>query len=105
MLLQTIRGNYEGFTKREVKKAREARRLQGMLGYPSERDFKQMAKEKERVSTSIPRKSNVSSKDVANAKAIFGPSTPRLKGTSVREKPIRAETEYVEIPLEVVEIN
>ena len=32
MLAQKDRGNYEGYTKKEVKKTKEARRLQGMLG-------------------------------------------------------------------------
>ena len=39
MLVQTVRGNYEGYTKREVIKAKEACRVQSMLGSPSESDF------------------------------------------------------------------
>jgi hypothetical protein len=38
-LVQTVRGNYEGFTKREVIKAREVREAQAMLGNPSKKDF------------------------------------------------------------------
>ncbi len=34
-LVQTVRGNYKGFTKQEVIKAREAREAQAMLGNPS----------------------------------------------------------------------
>ncbi len=38
-LVQTVHGNYKGFTKREVIKAREAREAQAMLGNPSKKDF------------------------------------------------------------------
>jgi hypothetical protein len=43
--------------------------------------------------------------DYENAKTIFGPSVPRLKGTLVRGKPIRAETNYVRIPRELISMN
>jgi hypothetical protein len=37
--MQTVRGNMEGFTKREVKEARKACEAQAMLGHPTDRDF------------------------------------------------------------------
>ncbi len=39
-LVQTVHGNYEGFTKQEVIKVQEAREAQAMLGNPSKKDFK-----------------------------------------------------------------
>jgi len=39
MLVQTVRGNYIGYTKKEVMRAKEARRLQGMLGGPSNKEY------------------------------------------------------------------
>jgi hypothetical protein len=36
--IQTVHGNYEGYTKREVTQAKEARRAQAMMGNPSEKD-------------------------------------------------------------------
>ena len=38
--MQTVRGNYKGYTKREVLKAKEARRAQAMMGVPSEENYK-----------------------------------------------------------------
>ncbi len=38
-LVQTVRGNYKGFTKQEVIKAQEAREAQAMLGNSSKKDF------------------------------------------------------------------
>ena len=40
MLVQTVRGNYKGYTKGEVLKAKEARRAQTMMGNSSEKDTK-----------------------------------------------------------------
>jgi hypothetical protein len=37
--VQTVHGNYEGYTKQEVLQAKEARRGQAMLGNPSEKDY------------------------------------------------------------------
>jgi hypothetical protein len=39
MFVQTVHGNYEGFTKQEVLKAQEVRKAQAMLGNPSKKDF------------------------------------------------------------------
>ena len=38
--IQTVHGNYEGYTKREVMQAKEARRAQAMMGNLSEKDYK-----------------------------------------------------------------
>ena len=35
MLVQTVCGNYEGFTKKYIKAANAAHQLQGMIGSPS----------------------------------------------------------------------
>ena len=37
ILVQTVRRNYEGFTKKDIKDAKAARKLQGMIGSPSEK--------------------------------------------------------------------
>lgn len=46
MFVNTIAENFEGYTKREVLKAHEARRFQRMIGNPSERDYQGMVCEK-----------------------------------------------------------
>ena len=39
ILVQTVRRNYEGFTKKNIKTAKSARKLQGMIGSPSEKGY------------------------------------------------------------------
>ena len=38
-LVQTVHINYEGLTKKDTKAAKEARKLQGMIVSPSEKDY------------------------------------------------------------------
>ena len=46
MMVTTVRGNLEGYTRHEIGKAKEARRLQGMIGNPTEKEFEGMVREK-----------------------------------------------------------
>ena len=39
ILVQTVCRNYEGFTKKDIKAANAARKLQGMISSPSEKDY------------------------------------------------------------------
>jgi hypothetical protein len=63
MLVQTVRGNYEGFTKREVLKARELREFQGRLGHLNESELKALLKEKEKVSHALLKNSSLTIDD------------------------------------------
>ena len=70
--MQTVRGNYEGYTKREALKAKEARRVQAMMGNSSEADYKGM------VSHNLIPNCPVAFSDITNARAIFGPDLPSV---------------------------
>ena len=74
MLVQTVRGNYEGYTKKEVLQAKEARRGQGMIGSPSESDYKGM------VSSNLIRNCDITPHDVSNARKMFGPQLQGVRG-------------------------
>jgi hypothetical protein len=67
MLVQTVRGNYEGYTKREVLEAKEARQGQALIGNPSKKDYHNM------VSSNMIANCPFSKSNVTNARAIFGP--------------------------------
>ena len=61
MLVNTVRENFEGYSRHEVEKAKEARRIQGMIVNPTERKFAGMVREK--LLTNCP----VTMQDVDNA--------------------------------------
>ena len=96
-LVQTVRGNMEGYTKREVEKAREAREAQAMVGHPTDRDFLGMVRAN--MITNCP----VTEKAVINANRIFGPDLAGVRGRTVRRPPESVTTDYVQIPREILE--
>jgi len=99
MLVNTVQDNFEGHTKHDIAKAKEARRLQGMIGNPTDKEFKGMVREK--LITNYP----VTVQDVENANRIFGPDLANLRGKTIRTKPEHVRVEYVKIPWDFVELH
>ena len=81
ILVHRVRRNYEGFTKKNIKAAKAARKLQGMIGSPSENDYGGM------VSSNMIKNCPIYSTDVSNARAIFVPDLASVRGKTVRRKP------------------
>ena len=98
-LLQTVQKNFEGFTQRQVKQAKLARRTQAMVCHPTDDKFKQM------VSSKTLRNCHLKVKDVTNAQAIFGPYLPGLGGKMTRQKTKRVDPEYIGIPRDFYELQ
>ena len=89
--VETVRGNYEGFTRRKVLQAKEARMAQAMLGNPSERDYKGM------VSNNLIANCPVSALDVTNVR------TQERK--TVQRAPAPVVGDYVAVPWSLVDAN
>jgi len=79
--IQTVRRNYEGYTKQEVTQAKEAYRAQAMMGNPSKKDYKGM------VSNNLIANCPITSRDVSNARTIFEPDLASIRGKTVRRAP------------------
>ncbi len=95
-LIKTVRNNYEGFTKKEIALANEARKAMAKIGHPTEREFTKMVRHK--MITNCP----ITAKDIANANKIFGPDLPGMRGKTTQVKPEAVKTMYVEIPRNIV---
>ena len=91
MHVQTVRGNYEGHTKREVTRAKEVRRAQAMMGNASKKDFKGM------VSNNMVPNCPIDCHDIAYAHNIFGPDLASIRGKTVRHTPAPVVADYVAI--------
>ncbi len=98
-LVQTVRGNYEGYTKKEILKANEARRAQGMIGNPSEKDYKGI------VSGNLITNCSITTTNISNARAMFGPDLATIRGKTVRRTPVPMVADYVAVPCSLVETN
>jgi hypothetical protein len=88
----TVRKNFEGFTKREIYRAIQARKLQGMIGSPGKAEYEGMVREK--LIDDCP----VDTVDLKNAQTIFGPDLAGLRGKTVRRQPERVKVKIVAIP-------
>jgi hypothetical protein len=72
--VQTVQENYEGYTKQEILKAKEARRAQGLIRNPSESNFRGM------VRGNMIQNCPITSDDVTNMRAIFEPDLASIRG-------------------------
>jgi hypothetical protein len=70
-----------------------------MLGNPSEKDYQGL------VSGNLINNCPISSFNVSNARAIFGPDLASVRGKTVRKKPAPVVTHYVAVPHTLVEAN
>ncbi len=80
-LLNTIQGNTEGYTKREVQEAVEARRTVSMVGGPTEESFAHMVRHN--MITDCP----ITTDAINRAHDIFGPDLAGIRGKTTWRKP------------------
>jgi hypothetical protein len=99
VMANTVGNNREGFTNRAYNKAKQARRAIGMLGYPSEKDFRKM------VSSNMITNCPVTPTDTSAANKIFGPNVASIKGKTVRVTQEPVLTSYVKLPQEILDLN
>ncbi len=99
VMVNTVRGNLEGYTKHDIKKAQEARRLQGMIENHTEREFEEMVREK--LIANRP----VTVRNIQNAHQIFGPILANLRGKMARTKPEHVRADYVKIPQDFTDLH
>jgi hypothetical protein len=99
VMVNTIKGNMEGFTDREFDRAKLAHRTLGFAGYPSPRDFKNM------VRSNMIKTCTATPADIDNAQISFGDDIVTLRGKTVRNNQDAMMANYVEIPKEIIDSN
>jgi len=98
-IVPTVRGNFEGFSKRDIMGVIKARRLQSMVGGPGLADFDGIVREK--MIDDCP----IDQNDLKNAHTIFGPDLAGVRGRTVRRKPERVEVRVVAIPRDFLKLH
>ncbi len=98
-LMQTVRGNYEGYTKKEVLQANEMQCAQAMIGNPSEGNYRGM------VSRNMIKNCLITPTNITNARDMFGPDLSSIQGKTVRCTPAPVVADYVAAPSSFVEQN
>ncbi len=99
VMINTVQGNLEGYTRQKIEKAQQARRLQGMIGNPTKRELVGMVHKK--LIANCP----VTVQDIHNANRIFGLDLANLRGKMTRKQPEHVMVDYVEIPRNLVNMH
>ncbi len=94
--VNTVRDNFDGFTKKQIQHPQEARRLMLMTGVPLEWNFQSM------VCLNQLKNCPIMHDDVKITHAIYGCDLANTRGKMVRRKPDHVETDYVEIPTDIL---
>jgi hypothetical protein len=70
-----------------------------MIGAPTEREFQGL------VRLNLLKDCPITNADIIHAHKIFGPDLPNLRGKTVRRKPERVRTDYVDIPRVILDVH
>ena len=84
-VILSVHKNYEAYTKCQVLRRIHARRLQGMVVSPLDRDFRPTIHHK--LIDSCP----VNDDNLTNARITFDPDFPRFRGKTTQQRPIRVD--------------
>ncbi len=97
--VQTVRGNFEGYTKKEVLQDKATQCIQAMIRNPSESDYKGI------VCRIMIKNCPITPADITNIQVMFGPDLPSVQGKTVRPTPPPVVADYVVVPRSLVERN
>jgi hypothetical protein len=98
--MNTVQGNFKGYTRHNIKKAEMARRLQGMIRNPTKQEFMGMVCEK--LIANCP----VTVQEVHNANQFFGTDLANLRrNKTTRTKPEQVKVDYVKIPHDFIKMH
>jgi hypothetical protein len=98
-MVQTVRGNYEEYTKKEVPQPKEVRQALGMIGNPSKGDFKGIMRK------NMIKNCPVTTDPITNAPTIFGPDLASIRGKKFCKMPKPVLLDYVAEPRSIVDKN
>ena len=99
VLVETVAENMEGYSRREIEAAKQARDGQELVGFPSERDYETM------VRGGLVRNCPINIHDVRIARHVFGPDVNAIKGKTTRRTHLPVVSDYIHIPTQIYQRN
>ena len=97
-MVNTVADNRSRYTSRDYSRAIFARKLQGIIGRPSDRTFKDI------VNRNLLPNCPINSRDINAAADIFGPDIGSLKGKTVRRAIPHVAERIVDVPLSIMRL-
>ena len=101
LFVATVKGKKQSYTKREVKGAEAARKLQQVIQFPTTNQFKEI------IRNNVIKNCPITLRDIDAAEDIFGPSVYALKGRTTRKNPdpVKMWGKYEQIPRKIKKRN
>eukprot|EP00804_Cyclotella_cryptica_P029934 CCRYP_017818-RB/>CCRYP_017818-RB protein AED:0.41 eAED:0.41 QI:0/0/0/1/0/0/2/0/209 len=93
VMVQTVCGNFKGYTRKDMDTARMACEVQAMMAHPLDETLKHLVS-----STNAMRNIDISVPAIANAKKLLGPNLGGVRGKTVRQRPSAMRPESITIP-------
>ena len=97
-LVNTVADNQTRYNKRDYSQAVLARKIQGLIGRPSTRQYMSI------VDSNLLPNCPVNRKDINAAEDIFGPDIGNLKGKTVRRPTPHIRTKLLDIPMKIMKL-
>ena len=97
--VQTIAGNMEGYSVRQINDAKRALMLLKIMGHPSKQDFIKM------IRGGTMKNCDVTEEDVKRMYDIWVVDVEAIKGKSTRSSPDRVRFSIIALPAEILEKN
>ena len=92
IMVTTIAGQKKSFSRRDIRRAERANKLQEILMYPSNKAFAEM------VTNNMINNCNVTRRDIFLGREIFGINPNIIKGKSTRQQPGHTREDHLAVP-------
>ena len=99
LLIHNVSGNKQGFLKRHINGAEQAKNMYAKLGYPSGKYFRWIVQIRQIIDC------HVTVQDIYIVHAIWGKNTAALKGNTTRKTPIHVTGDIVKNPKELINLH
>ena len=99
VMVQTVEGNLENFTKRDILKAQQARQLQKSMCFPSDATMSRV------MHRNLLPNASVTAVDFKNVARIYGPLEENIKGKAVEKKGKVVEVDITRVPRAIMSLH
>ena len=95
--INTVAENKSQYTKKDVEGAKRARDIQGIIAWPTDKQFQSIVSNNQLIN------SNITIDNITHATNIHGPATPLLQSRTVRKTPTSVNVQKFPLPPSIIQ--